>query len=236
MFFFNICNLKNICDIILKGGKEIMKKGFILGIVITIVSAIVAGWFAITAEGDVPINWNIHGEVNRYGSAWWMFIFPAISLFVTVLGCLIPKIDPKGDNIEKSGPILPVIMVMVSALMLGIQIFVIMAANGSDIMNLHVFISLILGIMFIVMGYYTPRIKQNYMLGIRTPWTLANEKVWTRTHEVSKYWIMGGGLLFLASMFFNNVYSIIVPTVFIVVVALGLVVYSYVLYLKEKKA
>jgi len=212
-----------------------MKKGFLIAMLITVVGFILAGWFILTTEGEVPINWNMQGEVDRYGSPCWILVFPAVSLFTTVLMYFIPKIDPKGDNIKNSGPVLPVTMVLVSALMLGIQTFIIMATNGADIFNMTAFIFGAIGLLLIAIGYYTPKIKQNYMMGIRTPWTLASEEVWTKTHKASGKWLIASGVVFLASMFLNMTLALIISLTFVITVMLGLVVYSYVLYAQEKK-
>jgi len=164
-----------------------------------------------------------------------MLVFPITSIFVTLLLFFLPKIDPKGDNIRKSGPLLPLITILIAALMLGVQIIIIMAINGADILNLNLFISFVLGILFIVMGYYMPRVKHNYMVGIRTPWTLHSEKVWTKTHQVSKPWMMSNGALFLVTMFVTAPYNLIIPMIYMGIVLIGIVFYSYLLFAKEKK-
>jgi len=211
-----------------------MKKGFILSMAISIIAFVIAVWFVLTTKGDIPIHWNIAGEVDGYGSPLMMLIFPTTSILVTLLIYFLPKIDPKGENIKKSGPILPIIMVIIAFLMLGIEFFIIMAVKGSDIMNMTMFISLVLGVMFVVMGYYMPQVKHNYMLGIRTPWTLYSENIWVKTHEESKNWLIVAGLSYLACAFIKSPYNIIVPVIITMVVMVGLVVYSYLLFAEEK--
>ena len=212
-----------------------MKKSFIISMFITVIALVVALWFIITAKGEVPINWNLAGEPDRYGSPWYMITFPIVSLISTLLINFVPRLDPKGDNILKSGPILGIMMMLVAALMLGIQIFIIMATNGASIFNLMMFISITLGLLFLILGYYTPGIKPNYMMGIRTPWTLHSETVWTKTHQDASKWIMASGLLFLISIILPSPYDILVPSAFVVIVMLGTVIYSYLLFVKEKE-
>jgi len=133
------------------------------------ITLIITIGFIITNNGEVPLNWNVAGEATSYGSPLYMLILPITSLLIVPLLYFTPKIDPKGENIRKSGPILAIIMFLIAILMLGIQVIIIAAINGADILQLTTFISLFMGLLFIVIGYFTPRIKPNYMLGIRTP-------------------------------------------------------------------
>jgi len=212
-----------------------MKKSFIVSMFITLIGLVLAIWFVINNPGEVPINWNIAGEVDEYGSAWFLLMFPGIALLTTLLMYFLPKIDPKGENIKKSGPILPISMVLIATLMIGIQIFIIMAIRGGNIFNMTTFIFLFLGVMFIVMGHFMPRVKHNYMLGIRTPWTLHSEKVWPKTHLVARNWFMLMGMSYLFGIFLPVPANMIIPLILTLVIVIGLVIYSYLLYGKEKK-
>ncbi len=40
------------------------------------------------------------------------------------------------------------------------------------------------GVLFVVIGNYLPKVRPNYMMGIRTPWTLTSDVAWTRTHRL----------------------------------------------------
>ena len=214
---------------------EKMKKGLTLSMIISLITAIIAVCVIVNTEGEIPIHWNIAGEVDDYGSALTLLIFPVVSFFTALLLYFLPKIDPKGENIEKSGPILPILMVLIALLMLGIEIIIVMAINGSNILNMMTFISLLFAVLFTVMGYYMPRIKPNYMLGIRTPWTLYSEKSWVKTHTASKNWFIANGILFLVCMPLSEPYNILIPLLFMAIVMIGIVVYSYVVYAEEKK-
>jgi uncharacterized membrane protein len=217
-----------------------MKKGFIISLLIAVVTGIIAAIVIKNADGEIPIHWNIRGEVDGYGSPLMLLIFPITSLLTTLLLYFLPKIDPRSDNIKKSGPLLPIIMVLIAALMLGITATIAMAVNGSSISHLMTFVLLALGAIFIAIGYYIPRVKHNYMMGIRTPWTLYSEKVWVKTHKASRNWFISVGALFLVGAFLTitspyHTFNILAPTIYAVIVMIGLVVYSYVLFAEEKK-
>ena len=211
-----------------------MKKSLIISLLISLITIIIAGWFIMTTKGTIPTHWNVNGDVDSYGSPLYLLIFPVTSLLTTLLLYMVPQIDPKGENIEKSGPLLPLTMILLTVLMLGIEVIIIRAVQGASILDLITFIAGLLGILFITIGYYLPTVKQNYMMGIRTPWTLHSESVWQKTHQVAKNWFIAVGLLFLVSLLFKEPFNLVIPMVFMALVLVGILIYSYLLFQKEQ--
>ncbi|WP_058485761.1 SdpI family protein [Defluviitalea phaphyphila] len=102
--------------------------------------------------------------------------------------------------------------------------------------NLANIISIICGLIFLIIAFYFPKIKQNTVVGIKTKWTLKNEEVWNQTHRLGKItWIIGG-VLFIGNIFFNSelmyVLNIIIGLCFIIIVPY---VYSYIIWNKKQK-
>ena len=94
-----------------------------------------------------------------------------------------------------------------------------------------------LSILFLVIGNYLPSLKPNYFIGIRTPWTLESEEIWRKTHRLgSRVWVIGS-LLMIVLWFFvpSSGYSIVF---FVGVLTLALIptLYSFYLYMQERKA
>ncbi len=86
------------------------------------------------------------------------------------------------------------------------------------------------GILFIILGNYLGKVRKNFFLGIRTPWTLASDEVWNRTHRLgARIFVLIGFFLFL-NAFFRPPEGFLIGS--IVVVALVPVIYSFVLYRK----
>jgi len=101
----------------------------------------------------------------------------------------IPLIEPRRRNLERSATAYGAIWVGVMLLLGGLQLLVIGAALGASFdMTRLVFFGT--GALFIVIGNYLPKVRPNYMVGIRTPWTLTSDVAWTRTHRM-------GGRLFV---------------------------------------
>ena len=101
--------------------------------------------------------------------------------------------------------------------------------------NMETLVLLLIGLLFIIIGNYMPKCKQNYTIGIKVTWALANEEYWNATHRFGgKVWVIGGFLLMACAFLPEAVISwasiLILP-----VIALLPVVYSYVYYRKQQK-
>jgi uncharacterized membrane protein len=83
-----------------------------------------------------------------------------------------------------------------------VAILVLLAASGVDVpMNESIFA--MLGVMFMVIGNYLGKTRKNFFLGIRTPWTLASDEVWGRTHRLAGRLFIVLGLIMLSGVFFE---------------------------------
>ena len=85
-----------------------------------------------------------------------------------------------------------------------------------------------LGIIFVILGNYLPKAKQNYTFGYKIPWTLNSEENWNKTHRLAGWIMVIAGIIFIINAFFLFEW---VPAV-LTVLALAPVVYSYLLYKK----
>ena len=98
--------------------------------------------------------------------------------------------------------------------------------------NMMDWIGFILGGGFIIIGNYLPKIKQNYYLGIKLPWTYASEDIWNKTHRLGgKVWFVGGILLLLNAMLKIKYVEIVIFLAMILIPT----VYSYLYSRKESR-
>jgi uncharacterized membrane protein len=141
----------------------------------------------------VPTHWNAQGQPDAFGSKWvnvWMG--PGLMAFSMVLTIAIPWLSPKGYRVETFGPTYAYAMSLVGGLFFLIHMAILMASGGTKF-DLTQWLMVILFLFFALLGNVTGRIKQNFYMGIRTPWTLANERVWTETHRsAGLLWTVGG--------------------------------------------
>jgi uncharacterized membrane protein len=165
-------------------------KMFLVGL--TIVSLILA----VILYGAMPermvTHWGLYGEPNGWMSRFWgMAIWPAINLFMLFIYFFVPKFEPKKENLADFRKEYDKLMLWIFLVLNYIFVLSFIYNRGVAIdmgrMTVPVF-----GLLYIAMGMILPKTKQNFMVGIRTPWTLADDKVWKMTHEF-------GGKLFVAS-------------------------------------
>ena len=101
-------------------------------------------------------------------------------------------------------------------------------------MHISTVVPVFVGLLFLILGNYLPKIRQNRTMGIKLPWTLASEENWTRTHRVAGFTWVAAGLLMLLSALLR----LHGPTVTVVLLALAVgipVLYSYLYYCRHEK-
>lgn len=180
----------------------------------------------------VPSHWNIYGEVDGYSSRFFgAFGLPLLNIAMYVLLLITPYVDPKKANYKSFEGSYWMFRKLIHIFMIGLQVVVLAAALGYD-MNVAVIVKISVSMLFILIGNVMGRFKFNYFVGIKTPWTLASEAVWRRTHRMAAPIWVAGGVICAVSSFWNN--SISAAVFFVAIIALVLVplVYSYIEYQK----
>ena len=149
---------------------------------------------------EVPMHWNIKGEIDRYGEKIELLLIPILlPLLIYIIFLVVPKIDPK-NKISKMGNKYQHIKILLTTFMSILALFIIYTAKNQSFANPN-YIVLLVGILYIILGNYFKTIKANYFIGIRTPWTLENETVWKETHKLGgKMWFVGGIIVVISSL------------------------------------
>jgi uncharacterized membrane protein len=183
----------------------------------------------------VPVHFDINGQPDRYGSRRtliWLSV--GMPLFLYGLMWILPKIDPK-KKLELMGEKYTDIRLILSAFFAILLIIIIRSAQANSIFSGSE-LSIVIGGLFIVLGNYLKTIRPNYMLGIRTPWTLEDERVWKDTHRLGGYVFMAGGILVcLAGLLLSAKVSFIAMMIVVGTTTLIPLVYSYIRFQELKK-
>lgn len=177
-------------------------------------------------------HWNAQGEVDGFLPRFWgVFLLPFIFLVLGLLFCLIPRVDPLKENIEQFRTYYDGFIILFFTFMLSIYLQMILWNSGIEI-SPTLTLPIGIGILLYYIGILLSHAKRNWFIGIRTPWTLSNEKVWARTHEQGAKLFKIAGLIAFAGVIFHNyaVWFILVP---VISVAAYTIVYSYLEYQKE---
>ncbi len=180
----------------------------------------------------IPTHWGIDGNVDAYGPKSMQFVLAGIGLLLYGLMRFIPKIDPKRANIEQFSSTYTLLRLGTQIFFTGLLVVTTLVGLGVEL-DVDMIVRAGISILFIGIGNYFGKMKPNYMIGIKTPWTLANENVWLKTHRMSGYlWVILGVVMFLTS--FSN--HIIAVSVFIGCIIFMIVIpfiYSYYLFKRE---
>ena len=211
-----------------------MKKAFWISMGIIVIQFIACIFLYSTLPEQIPTHWNAHGEIDSYGPRWTIFMLTAISLVVLTLLYFVPKMDPKGKNILDSGRIVPLMMVTLTVLFALLFVVTVLASLGYNV-AINTVVPAAVGVLFILIGNYMPKIKPNYMMGIRLPWTLADEGVWHKTHRLGGKVFMFGGLAFVIATFLPAPINFIFPLVILLGGIFWTGVYSFLELKKVKK-
>jgi uncharacterized membrane protein len=184
----------------------------------------------------MPTHWNLHGEVDGYSGRFvGAFLLPLIMIGIAALIPVLPKIDPRGNNYQKFDTAYFTIMNATITLMFVIHLFALAAALGIGI-SMSRMIPAAIGVLLIVIGNVLPRVRSNWMVGIRNPWTLSSDRVWERTHRVGGYMMLAlGALLVVCGPFAPPKTTFVLILAGVIAVALGITAYSYVIWTREKR-
>lgn len=213
----------------MKKTSNFIKKEWVL-ILLILLGFIMSIYFYPSLPDKMPIHWNIHGEVDRYGSKLFgAFGMPLINLGIYFMYAVLPYIDPKRKNYENFKPTYQLFKYIMVIFFFGFHIITLLNGIGVRV-NIFSFIQISMSLLFIFMGNAMGRVKHNYFIGIRTPWTLANEEVWKKTHRLSApLWVSGGILnliLFLLGAGGESFAAIIT------IISIIPMIYSYIIYQK----
>lgn len=196
---------------------------------VMVVAAFVYAFIIYPSLPDqVPLHWNSAGEVDGYGSKQLgAFLFPCIALINWLIILFIKYASPKGFKLNSFAATINIIQVNLVALFVAIGVAMLLAAQGRDIDFLTI-MSVLLSLTFITLGNFMGRFRKNFFIGIRTPWTLASEEVWDRTHRLAAWTMTLGGIVMLIGTFTGLPFA---TGVYIIVFsALVPVIYSFVIY------
>lgn len=208
---------------------NILKKEWFL-ISLILLGFIMSIYFYPSLPDKMPIHWNIHGEANRYASKTFAaFGMPLISLGIYLLYVALPYIDPKRKNYEDFKSTYQLFKYIIIIFFFCFNAITLLNATGVKV-NILMFTQIAMSLLFIFMGNAMGRVKHNYFIGIRTPWTLANEEVWKKTHRLAApIWVVGGILNLILFLAGAGAYGFIV---IIIIISIIPTIYSYIVYRK----
>ncbi|MBR5508783.1 MAG: SdpI family protein [Lachnospiraceae bacterium] len=132
---------------------------------------------------QIPMNWNIDGTVT-YDDKHLIFLMCGMAILFAFLFDILPKIDPRKKNYEKFGGFYDVFCIFMQGFLLMMTGIILMETFRPGTLSVPLIIMISTGILFLFIGNYMPKVRSNYYMGIKTPWTLSSEEVWHKTHRL----------------------------------------------------
>ena len=144
-------------------------------------------------------HFGTNNEANGFSSkVFAVFGLPLVLLAVLWVGAFVTAHDPKRQNIS---PKMFSLMLWIAPAISLVAAATVYPVNLGYELDITFISELLLGLMFTIIGNYLPKARQNYTIGIKIPWTLANEENWNRTHRLAGYlWMICGILMVLISL------------------------------------
>ncbi|MCI0503364.1 SdpI family protein [Candidatus Micrarchaeota archaeon] len=184
---------------------------------------------------SVASHWGLEGEVNGYLPAFWgAFLIPLLSAGLFTLFLVIPIIDPLRANIEGFRADYHR-FILVMALFLSLVHIQMLLWNLGTQISFNLTMPILMGGLFLLLGDMLGRVKRNWFIGIRTPWTMSNDIVWEKTHKFGGKAFKAAGILAVVSVILPA-YAFIIVIGLVIVAALGASAYSYFAYAELMKS
>ena len=194
-------------------------------------NAAISAAFYPRLPNPCPIHWNLRGQIDNYGSPVTMaLIGPSMAAGLTMLLVVLPIIGPFKRNFENFRVVYGRIGALILTFFLALQIVMLLSASGRAL-RIGPTLTILFGIMFAFLGNWMGKLRRNFYVGIRTPWTLANELVWEKTHRVGGRLFVAAGLISAVTGFFaGDVVCFVVLMSTLLASVVWSVVYSLVIY------
>ena len=205
--------------------------GIGLGVVaLSVVASLLA---APELPQEVAVHWNAAGEADGFMPAWAAMAFlPAVAALLLGVLAVAPRFDPLRENIRQFQSTYDWLAVTVVGLLAYVHGVVLLVNTGY---SFDIFQAFAPGIaaLYLAVGFVLDRARQNWVVGIRTPWTLSDEQVWDETHERAGALFKGTGLVALGAVALPQygIYFVVAPAV---AVSLYATVYSYLAFRRRQ--
>lgn len=182
------------------------------------------------APESFPVHWNIHGEVDRFGGRFeGLFLIPLIAAGMYALLLVLPRFDPGRANYESFRSAYLTIRLSILFLMAVIYCAMLLSAFKYPI-DMGLFVAIPVGLLFMVLGNVMGKIRPNWFVGVRTPWTLSSRRSWNKTHRLAGWLFIAMGLAIGATGIVQKLWMLAIAGVVFVVSLIWMVIYSYIIW------
>lgn len=199
--------------------------------------AIVFALFNHKLPNQVPLHFDLSGQASQYTAKWafWL-IYAALTILLPVLMTVTRAVDPRNANYVKFGPYYDLFRWGISLFLQVVLVAIVVHESGSSIAFHNVLLGAF-GVLWMLLGNQMGRVRSNYFIGIRTPWTLNDDETWKRTHRFgARLWFATGLVMFALAWFVPGNWAAPVVLAGALGSALAVTLYSYVIYRRKTRS
>jgi len=209
---------------------KLIRVAIALVLILTAVMTLVA--YPVMPDA-VASHWNAAGDLNGTMPKFWgLILIPLLMYGFCALLVVVPRIDPLRNNYQKFQDYYDGFILVFAAFLFFIQLQIILWGLGIHL-SPNLTMPVMIGILFIYIGFLIGHAEPNWFVGIRTPWTLSSDSVWKKTHQRGATLFKLAGVVSMIGIL-AGIYAWLFILIPVIAVALYTVVYSYIEFRKEQ--
>ncbi len=218
----------------MKSAIKLTWKSEIWAILLVIASIVLSFYFYAHFPERAVTHWDFRGVPNgwsgRGGAAFGIMAFmPGLYLMFLLL----PLIDPKKERYAEFAKVFQAFKNILLTLFFAIYLISGLYNMGIPV-RVEFWVPWLIGLLMILLGNYLGKIKRNWFMGIRTPWTLSSDNVWNKTHRVGGWAFILFGVCIIISPNLSPFWGTVIFTAGVLVAVVGTILYSYIVYRQEQ--
>jgi len=174
---------------------------WIIAGLLTLATWALAAWLYPSLPQRVPTHWNIEGKVDGWGDkSWATFLMPGMMIAFLVLFAFLPALSPKHFEVDSFRSTYLYIMVLTTGLFAYMNGVILLATwqevrEGPKFMDIGRVLIAGIFLFFAFLGNVMGKVRKNFYIGVRVPWTLASDRVWNDTHRLAAWVMVAAGVI-----------------------------------------
>ncbi len=208
-------------------------KTTIISLLLSLLSLGIILYFYPSLPEQIATHFDIYGNVDGHGNKSEIFILAAAPFLATIFLPITAIIDPRKDNFKKFNTTFKILQIVLILVFISLAQSTLFYQLGY-IKNVNQILFPTISIMLIIFGNYAPKIKHNYSIGFRTPWTLASKTSWEKSNRMAGYAFTLIGSITLILSFINIPIAFKVLFASIIITTILISIYSYLIFKQEE--
>lgn len=172
---------------------------FLMSAVLLLATLALAAWFYPRLPAVIPTHWGPSGEADGFGPSATIFMWPALIAATMALFAVLPTVSPQKYGPENFEGTYWYIMLVLVGMFVYIEGAVLWAVLSGPVDMSRAMVGGV-AVLLALIGNVMGKVRRNFWIGIRTPWTLASEKVWYATHRFAGKSMVLAAVLGVAGM------------------------------------